>query len=59
MAVADTVVAELTEEETQSILVESRSNAVIKDSEACKEFAKLKFSSDSRMYITRSLLYIY
>lgn len=48
LAIADTVVAELTDEETQEMLAESRSNAVIKDIRACREFAKLSFSSDSR-----------
>lgn len=49
LAVADTVVAELTDEETQQALVDSRSLSVTKDIRSCKEFAKLKFSDDSSM----------
>lgn len=48
LAVADTIIAELTEDETSNVLVDSRSNAVTKNADACKEFAKFKFSSDSR-----------
>lgn len=47
LAIADTVVADLTDEETQDVLTDSRSHAVSKDIRACKEFAKLSFSSDS------------
>ena len=50
LVVADTIVAELTEEETQKILVDSRSIAVTKNIRACKDFAKLKFSDDSSKY---------
>lgn len=50
LAIADTVVAELTEEEIQNMIVDSRSNAVIKNIRSCKEFARLKFSSDSSTF---------
>lgn len=54
LVIADTVVAELTETETQNMLVDARSAAVTKNIRACKDFAKLKFSDDSRKGTTHS-----
>ncbi|ORY78631.1 hypothetical protein BCR37DRAFT_414939 [Protomyces lactucae-debilis] len=48
LIIADAVVADLSEEEMQYVLTESRSSAVVKDIEACRAFAKSKFSDDSR-----------
>lgn len=49
LAVADTVVAPLTEKETQDVLVGARSLSVNKFPRDCRDFAKLGFSSDSKL----------
>jgi hypothetical protein len=49
LIIADAAIPSLTEEEMQYVLTESRSSAVTKDIEACRSFAKSKFSDDSRM----------
>ena len=52
LAIADTIVAELTDEEMQNVLVDSRSVSVTKSIRECKDFAKLKFSDDSSTLVS-------
>ncbi|BFZ56105.1 hypothetical protein PYCC9005_003147 [Savitreella phatthalungensis] len=49
MAIADTVVAPLTDKETQDVLINSHSMSTTQHTRAARDFAKLKFSGDSAL----------